>query len=83
MSEEIPEETRVARLLEDIACKHLSIPTLRVSKSDSLDFHNLSVWCVSARPFWRRSMLGRVLVHTILLSIKPFPDSLSSPAIPT
>jgi|GEM_PF-2018371 len=34
------------RTLTQIASKHLNIPTLRTRKSDSLDFHDVSVWGV-------------------------------------
>ena len=34
------------RTLTEIASKHLNIPTLRTRKSDSLDFHDVSVWAV-------------------------------------
>ena len=34
------------RTLTEIASKHLNIPTLRIRKSDSLDFHDVSVWAV-------------------------------------
>ena len=34
------------RALTEIASKHLNISTLRIRKSDSLDFHDVSVWAV-------------------------------------
>jgi hypothetical protein len=34
------------RILSEIASEHLNIPTLRTRKSDSLDFHEVSVWAV-------------------------------------
>lgn len=34
------------RTLTKIASKHLNIPTLQTRKSDSLDFHEVSVWAV-------------------------------------
>jgi hypothetical protein len=34
------------RTLTEIAGRHLNIPTLRTRKSDSLDFHDVSVWAV-------------------------------------
>jgi hypothetical protein len=34
------------RTFADIASKHLNIPSLRTRKSDSLDFHEVSVWAV-------------------------------------
>ena len=33
-------------LLTQIAQQHLSIETLETLKSDSLDFHDVAVWCV-------------------------------------
>jgi hypothetical protein len=35
-------------ILSEIARKHLLIPTLEPQRSDSLDFHQLSVWAVQA-----------------------------------
>ena len=35
-------------LLADIARRHLSIETLAIRKSDSLDFHTVSVWGVES-----------------------------------
>jgi hypothetical protein len=35
-------------LVEEIAKKHLGIETLEERKSDSLDFHELSVWQIRA-----------------------------------
>ena len=35
-------------LLTDIARRHLSIDTLVTRNSDSLDFHNVSVWGIEA-----------------------------------
>ena len=40
--------TAPADLLADIAQKHLFIETLEERKSDSLDFHEVSVWGVQA-----------------------------------
>jgi len=34
----------VSELLEEIAQEHLGVETLEIRKSDSLDFHDLSVW---------------------------------------
>lgn len=34
------------QLLEEIALKHLFIETLKTQNSDSLDFHEVSVWGV-------------------------------------
>jgi hypothetical protein len=34
------------RILTNIAATHLNIPTLRIRRSDCLDFHNVSVWGV-------------------------------------
>ena len=36
--------TRIQKKLESIARQHLNIPTLETRKSDSLDFHEVSVW---------------------------------------
>jgi len=33
-------------LLTDIAKKHLNIETLETRNSDSLDFHDMAVWCI-------------------------------------
>ena len=41
-------QTAPADLLADIAQKHLFIETLEERKSDSLDFHEVSVWGVQA-----------------------------------
>ena len=41
-------QTAPADLLADIAEKHLFIETLEERKSDSLDFHEVSVWGVKA-----------------------------------
>ncbi len=38
---------RPDRTFTEIASKHLNIPTLRTRKSDSLDFHDVSVWAVA------------------------------------
>ena len=38
--------TQVKQLLGQIASEHLLIPTLESRKSDSLDFHDLSVWAL-------------------------------------
>jgi hypothetical protein len=34
------------RILTNIAVTHLNIPTLRIRRSDHLDFHDVSVWAV-------------------------------------
>ena len=34
------------QLFTAIAKKHLSIETLATRRSDSLDFHDVAVWCV-------------------------------------
>ena len=36
------------RLFQKIASEHLFIETLEVRNSDRLDFHVVSVWCVTA-----------------------------------
>jgi Family of unknown function (DUF6900) len=36
------------KVLEQIARDHLSIPTLHACNSDSLDFHVLAVWSITA-----------------------------------
>ena len=41
-------QTAPTDLLADIAEKHLFIETLEERKSDSLDFHEVSVWGVQA-----------------------------------
>lgn len=38
--------TNQNRLFTQIAQKHLLIPTLKTQRSDSLDFHEVSVWVV-------------------------------------
>lgn len=35
-------------ILTAIAAEHLGIATLETRRSDSLDFHSVSVWCVRA-----------------------------------
>jgi hypothetical protein len=40
--------THVKQQLDQIARKHLRIPTLECRKSDRLDFHDVSVWAVHA-----------------------------------
>ena len=37
---------QIDQLLEEIAKKHLSIETLEIRNSDSLDFHDVAVWCL-------------------------------------
>ena len=37
-------EKQLRTILEKIAAKHLDIETLETKKSDSLDFHEVSVW---------------------------------------
>ena len=39
---------QLAKALEEIAKNHLGIPTLRTQDSDSLDFHEVSVWSLKA-----------------------------------
>ena len=41
-------QTAPDNLMADIAQKHLFIETLEERKSDSLDFHEVSVWGVKA-----------------------------------
>jgi hypothetical protein len=36
----------VYKLLSDIAKKHLNVVTLEARNSDSLDFHDCSVWAI-------------------------------------
>lgn len=38
--------TPIEQLLTQIAREHLSIETLDTRRSDSLDFHDVAVWCV-------------------------------------
>jgi hypothetical protein len=38
------EQENSITVLEKIARKHLSIPTLETRKKDSLDFYDVSVW---------------------------------------
>ena len=38
--------TPIEQLLTQIAREHLSIETLETRRSDSLDFHDVAVWCV-------------------------------------
>ena len=40
--------TKIEKLLEQIAKEHLRIETLETRRSDSLDFHDCSVWGVKA-----------------------------------
>ena len=41
-------QTALANLMASIAKEHLFIETLKERKSDSLDFHEVSVWGVKA-----------------------------------
>ena len=36
------------KILAQIACDRLNIPTLETRNSDSLDFHDVSVWGIKA-----------------------------------
>jgi hypothetical protein len=40
----MPYKPTIEQLLSQIANRHLWIPTLEERKSDSLDFHEVSVW---------------------------------------
>jgi hypothetical protein len=40
--------TTLDTILSGIAQEHLGVPTLEVRNSDSLDFHQVSVWAVKA-----------------------------------
>lgn len=40
--------TSIQTLLTDIAAKHLGIETLEERHSDSLDFHDVSVWGIES-----------------------------------
>ena len=42
------EQKRMQKALEQIAAEHLGIETLVTRKSDSLDFHEVSVWGIKA-----------------------------------
>ncbi len=46
MTRKRPEKTR--KIFEEIAARHLGIETLTTRRSDSLDFHDVAVWCVKA-----------------------------------
>jgi len=37
---------QIEQLLTQIAQQHLHIETLETRKSDSLDFHDVAVWCL-------------------------------------
>ena len=39
-------QQQLDELLTDIAKKHLNIETLETRNSDSLDFHDMAVWCI-------------------------------------
>ncbi len=39
-------QQQIDQLLTDIAKKHLNIETLETRNSDSLDFHDVAVWCL-------------------------------------
>ena len=41
-------EYQIDQLLEEIAKKHLNLETLETRNSDSLDFHDVSVWGIKA-----------------------------------
>lgn len=38
--------SKLEALLTQIAQQHLGIETLQTRRSDSLDFHDVAVWCV-------------------------------------
>lgn len=38
--------SKLETLLAEIAQQHLGIETLQTRRSDSLDFHDVAVWCV-------------------------------------
>jgi len=38
--------SKLETLLTQIAQQHLGIETLQTRRSDSLDFHDVAVWCV-------------------------------------
>ena len=40
------ERKRMQKALGQIATEHLGIETLTTRKSDSLDFHDVAVWCL-------------------------------------
>ena len=42
------EDSKMQRTLDQIAAKHLRIETLATRNSDSLDFHEVSVWGLKA-----------------------------------
>ena len=42
------EDSKMQKTLEQIAAKHLGIETLATRKSDSLDFHEVSVWSLKS-----------------------------------
>lgn len=44
----IPQGKSMDQLLASIAKQHLFMDTLDTRKSDGLDFHDLSVWCIRA-----------------------------------
>ena len=39
-------QQKIDELLTDIAKKHLDIETLETRNSDSLDFHDVAIWCI-------------------------------------
>ena len=39
-------QQQLDQLLTDIAQKHLNIETLETRNCDSLDFHDVAVWCL-------------------------------------
>lgn len=39
-------QQQIDQLLSDITKKHLNIETLETRNSDSLDFHDVAVWCL-------------------------------------
>lgn len=41
-----PTQQQLDQFLTEIAKKHLNIETLETRKSDSLDFHDVAVWCL-------------------------------------
>ena len=68
MTQTTPQKTRrnpaqtLDALLTRIAQEHLFIDTLETRNSDSMDFHDVSVWAVLRRFFW-------VVVWVISISV--------------
>jgi hypothetical protein len=70
------EQENSITVLEKIARKHLSIPTLETRKMDSLDFYDVSVWGVKAA-LMEAYNIDRISDSTDLRSLFKYRDELN------